>query len=67
LQLAPFSWARQLTDSGFANLLAQYQLLIAGGSALAIEKVRQAESRIFQILAAYHQQHADQLGLGCAR
>ncbi|MCX2958529.1 MAG: selenocysteinyl-tRNA-specific translation elongation factor SelB, partial [Serratia symbiotica] len=67
LQIAAFSWARQLTDSGLANLLAQHQLLIAGGSALAIDKVQQAESRLLQILADYHQQHADQLGLGRAR
>ncbi len=39
LQLAAFYWARQLTDSGLANLLAQHKLLIAGGSALAIDKV----------------------------
>ncbi|WP_367672149.1 selenocysteine-specific translation elongation factor [Serratia symbiotica] len=67
LQIAAFSWARQLTDSGLANLLAQHQLLIAGGSALAIDKVQQAESRLLQILADFHQQHADQLGLGRAR
>ena len=47
-----------------AALLADRDLLIVGDRALAQEQVQQAESRLLQVLAEYHQQHADQLGLG---
>ena len=50
-----------------AALLADRDLLIVGDRALAQEQVQQAESRLLQVLAEYHQQHADQLGLGRAR
>ena len=66
LSLAAFAWARQLTDDGLAALLADRDLLIVGDRALAQEQVQQAESRLLQVLAEYHQQHADQLGLGRA-
>ena len=64
LSLAAFARARQLTDDGTAALLADRDLLIVGDRALAQEQVQQAESRLLQVLAEYHQQHADQLGLG---
>ena len=67
LSLAAFARARQLTDDGTAALLADRDLLIVGDRALAQEQVQQAESRLLQVLAEYHQQHADQLGLGRAR
>ncbi|CAI1055999.1 selenocysteine-specific translation elongation factor [Serratia entomophila] len=67
LPLAAFAWARQLSEGGLAALLAEHQLLIAGDDALAMGNARQAESRLLQVLADYHLQHADQLGLGRAR
>ncbi|HEJ7010305.1 TPA: SelB C-terminal domain-containing protein, partial [Serratia marcescens] len=67
LSLTAFAWARQLTDDGLAALLANRDLLIVGDRALAQDQVQQAESRLLQVLAEYHQQHADQLGLGRAR
>ncbi|CAI2460895.1 SelB translation factor [Serratia ficaria] len=67
LSLAAFAWARQLTDAGLAELLSEPPLLVVGDHGLALDNVRQAESRLLQVLAEYHQQHADQLGLGRAR
>ncbi|MGO3566440.1 MAG: selenocysteine-specific translation elongation factor [Serratia grimesii] len=67
LDLAAFAWARQLTDSELAAMLADHELLIAGDMALAQENVLQGQQKLLQLLAEYHQQHADQLGLGRAR
>ncbi|MFK3842971.1 selenocysteine-specific translation elongation factor [Serratia sp. NPDC087055] len=67
LDLAAFAWARQLTDSELAAMLAGHELLIAGDMALAQENALQSQQRLLQVLAEYHQQHADQLGLGRAR
>ncbi|AHG20327.1 selenocysteinyl-tRNA-specific translation factor [Chania multitudinisentens RB-25] len=67
LNLAAFAWARQLTHSGLAPLLAERELLIAGEMALAQANAQQKEQRMLQVLAEYHQQHSDQLGLGRAR
>jgi selenocysteine-specific elongation factor len=67
LDLAAFAWARQLTRSGLAQLLAGRALLIAGEMALAQVNVQQGEQRLLQVLAEYHQQHGDQLGLGRSR
>ncbi len=67
LDLAAFAWARQLTESELAALLAGRELLIAGDMALAQENAQQGQQRLLQVLAEYHQQHADQLGLGRAR
>lgn len=67
LDLAAFAWARQLTDEGLQALLASYALLIAGEMALAPANVQEKEQQLLQVLADYHQQHDDQLGLGRAR
>jgi selenocysteine-specific elongation factor len=67
LDLAAFAWARQLTDDGLLELLAGYALMISGEMALAPANVQAHEQRLLQVLADYHQQHADQLGLGRAR
>ncbi|WP_431224340.1 selenocysteine-specific translation elongation factor [Serratia sp. L9] len=67
LDLAAFAWARQLTDPGLQQLLAGYALLIAGHMALAPAQVQEKEQHLLQVLAEYHQQHGDQLGLGRAR
>ncbi|CAI1090724.1 selenocysteine-specific translation elongation factor [Serratia quinivorans] len=67
LDLAAFAWARQLTAGELAALLAGRELLIAGDMALAQENAQQGQQRLLQVLAEYHQQHADQLGLGRAR
>ncbi|CAI2501656.1 selenocysteine-specific translation elongation factor [Serratia proteamaculans] len=67
LELAAFSWARQLTEGELASLLAGRELLISGNMALAQENAQQGQRRLLQVLAEYHQQHADQLGLGRAR
>jgi len=67
LDLAMFAWARQLTEGGLAELLADHELLIAGEWALAQENAQQGQQRLLQVLFEYHQQHADQLGLGRAR
>ncbi|WP_017891182.1 selenocysteine-specific translation elongation factor [Serratia sp. S4] len=67
LDLAAFAWARQLTAGELAALLVGRELLIAGDMALAQENVQQGQQRLLQVLADYHQQHSDQLGLGRAR
>ncbi|MBO1503795.1 selenocysteine-specific translation elongation factor [Serratia proteamaculans] len=67
LDLAAFSWARQLTEGELASLLAGRELLISGNMALAQENAQQGQRRLLQVLAEYHLQHADQLGLGRAR
>lgn len=67
LDLAAFAWARQLTEGELASLLAGRELLISGNMALAQENAQQGQQRLLQVLAEYHQQHADQLGLGRAR
>ncbi|MGO4745976.1 selenocysteine-specific translation elongation factor [Serratia quinivorans] len=67
LDLTAFAWARQLPESPLAALLADHELLVAGDMALAQENVQQGQQRLLQVLAEYHQQHADQLGLGRAR
>ena len=67
LDLADFAWARQLTEKPLAKLLASHELLIAGDRALAQENAQLDQQRLLQVLAEYHQQHADQLGLGRAR
>ncbi len=67
LDLAAFAWARQLTEDELAALLAGRELLIAGDMALAQENVQQGQQRLLQVLTEYHQQHADQLGLGRSR
>jgi selenocysteine-specific elongation factor len=67
LDLAMFAWARQLTEGGLAELLADHEWLIAGEWALAQENAQQGQQRLLQVLFEYHQQHADQLGLGRAR
>ncbi|MCS4320316.1 MULTISPECIES: selenocysteine-specific translation elongation factor [Serratia] len=67
LDLAAFAWARQLTEKPLAKLLASHELLIAGDRALAQDNAQLDQQRLLQVLAEYHQQHADQLGLGRAR
>ncbi|CAI2017676.1 selenocysteine-specific translation elongation factor [Serratia proteamaculans] len=67
LDLAAFAWARQLTEGELASLLAGRELLISGNMALAQENAQQDQRRLLQVLAEYHLQHADQLGLGRAR
>lgn len=67
MDLAAFAWARQLTEGELAALLAGRELLISGDMALAQENAQQGQQRLLQVLAEYHLQHADQLGLGRAR
>ncbi|EPC5670816.1 selenocysteine-specific translation elongation factor [Serratia liquefaciens] len=67
LDLAAFAWARQLTEKPLAKLLESHELLIAGDRALAQENAQLDQQRLLQVLAEYHQQHGDQLGLGRAR
>ncbi|CAI1904776.1 selenocysteine-specific translation elongation factor [Serratia proteamaculans] len=67
LDLAAFAWARQLTEGELAALLAGRELLISGNMALTQENAQQGQQRLLQVLAEYHLQHADQLGLGRAR
>ncbi|MEB6334648.1 selenocysteine-specific translation elongation factor [Serratia rhizosphaerae] len=67
LDVAAFGWARQLSDERLTQLLEEHEVLAAGGRALSLENARQAEQRLLQVLAEYHQQHGDQLGLGRAR
>lgn len=67
LDLAAFAWARQLTEKPLAKLLASHELLISGDRALAQENAQLDQQRLLQVLAEYHQQHGDQLGLGRAR
>lgn len=67
LDLAAFAWARQLTEKPLAKLLASHELLIAGDRALTQENAQLDQQRLLQVLAEYHQQHGDQLGLGRAR
>ncbi|CFV20671.1 selenocysteine-specific translation elongation factor [Yersinia pseudotuberculosis] len=62
-----FSWARQLTDNEMAALLAATDTVVAGDIALSHSHAQQAQQTLLHVLALYHQQHGDQLGLGRAR
>ncbi|NRN29509.1 selenocysteine-specific translation elongation factor [Photorhabdus heterorhabditis] len=67
LSVNHFSWARQLTEETFHQLIAGMDVIIAGGMVLSQSHAELAEQKLLQVLAEYHQQHADQLGLGRAR
>uniref|UniRef100_UPI0036DEF119 selenocysteine-specific translation elongation factor n=1 Tax=Photorhabdus sp. RM322S TaxID=3342825 RepID=UPI0036DEF119 len=67
LSLSHFSWARQLMETDLHQLLADMDVIIADGMVLSQSNARLAEQKLLQVLAEYHQQHADQLGLGRAR
>ncbi|KER03303.1 selenocysteine-specific translation elongation factor [Photorhabdus temperata] len=67
LSLSHFSWARQLTEADLHQLLADMDVIIADGMVLSQSNAGLAEQKLLQVLAEYHQQHADQLGLGRAR
>ncbi|MDX7986362.1 selenocysteine-specific translation elongation factor [Xenorhabdus sp. 12] len=67
LSLSHFAWARQLTESQLNGLLAEMDMVIAGGWALSRHHAALAEQKIVQVLADYHEKHADQLGVSKAR
>ncbi|PHM39631.1 elongation factor Tu [Xenorhabdus mauleonii] len=67
LSLSHFAWARQLTENQLNNLLAEMDIVIAGDWALSRHHAVLAEQRLVQVLADYHQKHADQLGVSKAR
>lgn len=62
-----FSWARQLTEETLNQLITNMDVMIADGMVLSQRHAELAEQKLLQVLAEYHQQHADQLGLGKAR
>ncbi|WP_159566082.1 selenocysteine-specific translation elongation factor [Budvicia diplopodorum] len=67
LSLAEFGWARQLTDAGLQNLLANAQAKVVGDTALDPSKEDAFRHCLTETLRIFHEQHLDQLGLGRAR
>ncbi|ANI30582.1 selenocysteinyl-tRNA-specific translation factor [Yersinia entomophaga] len=67
VSIQQFAWARQLSDGQLDKLLADSQQLVAGDSVLSSAMAENARQNLLQVLASYHQQHSDQLGLGRAR
>ncbi|HGJ5872331.1 MAG TPA: selenocysteine-specific translation elongation factor [Arsenophonus apicola] len=67
LSFSDYGWARQLTSSALQALVAQFDVLIVNNIALSQVNAEQAKQHLVQTLAEYHQNHADQLGLGRAR
>ncbi|PQQ32296.1 selenocysteinyl-tRNA-specific translation elongation factor SelB [Photorhabdus luminescens] len=67
LSLDRFSWARQLTEATLHQLIVDKDVIIANGMMLSQNNARLAKQKLLQVLAEYHRQHVDQLGLGRAR
>ncbi|WP_334472034.1 selenocysteine-specific translation elongation factor [Arsenophonus sp. PmNCSU2021_1] len=67
LSLRDYGWARQLAHSSLQALVSQFDVLIVNDIAFSQINVQQAKQHLMQILADYHQHHADQLGVGRAR
>lgn len=67
LSLNHFSWARQLTEETLHQLIANMDVMISDGMVLSQSHAELAKQKLLQVLAEYHQQHVDQLGLGKAR
>lgn len=66
LSLRDYGWARQLTHSSLQALVSQFDVLIMNDIAFSQINVQHAKQHLMQILADYHQHHADQLGVGRA-
>lgn len=67
LSVPYFAWARQLPEAACTALLQQSGALVAGDYALAPALALRYQQRLFDVLEQFHQQHADQLGVGRAR
>ncbi|NHB62513.1 selenocysteine-specific translation elongation factor [Photorhabdus sp. RW14-46] len=67
LSLDHFSWARQLTEATLHPLIVDQDMIIADGMVLSQNNAKLAKQKLLHVLAEYHQQHVDQLGLGRAR
>ncbi|WP_323835162.1 selenocysteine-specific translation elongation factor [Photorhabdus africana] len=67
LSLDHFSWARQLTEATLHPLIVDEDVIIAAGMVLSQNNAKLAKQKLLHVLAEYHQQHVDQLGLGRAR
>jgi selenocysteine-specific elongation factor len=65
--LATFSWARQLSPAGMAQLTQRPGLLLAGDHALSPEVAAAWQQTLLKTLARYHEQHDDQPGPGRER
>ncbi|WP_227318578.1 selenocysteine-specific translation elongation factor [Cedecea davisae] len=67
VQLADFSWARQLTAEGLQALLNAPGYLQAGNALLSNEVAARWQQKLLDVLERYHQQHDDQPGPGRER
>ncbi|CNH58881.1 selenocysteine-specific translation elongation factor [Yersinia pekkanenii] len=67
ISLRGFSWSRQLIAADMAALLAGTDSVVAGDIVLSQPHAQQAQQTLLHVLCLYHQQHADQLGLGRSR
>lgn len=67
LSLSDYGWARQLTSSALEALVSQFDVLMVNNIVFSQVNAQQAKQHLIQTLAEYHQNHADQLGVGRAR
>lgn len=67
LSFSDYGWARQLTHSSLQALLSQFDVLIVNDIVFSQVNAQQVKQHLMQILANYHQYHADQIGVGRAR
>jgi selenocysteine-specific elongation factor len=67
VRLSEFGWARQLNDTGLAELTQQFDLLKAGDSILNDKLATRWQEKLLAALAIYHDQHRDEPGPGRER
>lgn len=65
--IARFSWARQMKNDAIVALLQQLDCLLVGDVVLQRDHIDAYKEKLLSILADYHEQHGDQLGVGRAR
>lgn len=67
VRLSEFGWARQLNDTGVAELTHPRDLLTAGDNLLSASLAARWQQKLLDALAVYHDQHRDEPGPGRER
>jgi len=67
VRLSEFGWARQLNDTGVAELTRPRDLLTAGDNLLSASLAARWQQKLLDALAVYHDQHRDEPGPGRER
>ncbi|HHL0202261.1 TPA: selenocysteine-specific translation elongation factor [Raoultella ornithinolytica] len=67
VRLDDFAWARQLSDEGLNVLINRPDYLQAGNSLLSAPLAARWQTKLFDALARYHDQHRDEPGPGRER